>query len=167
MSNEMIALLMFSSMMLMLLTGQRVFGAIGIVASIAALTLWGGAGVLHDGRSGPAPTGEVTGNRFVLAPGTRMVNADGLFPMEGNVVHPTVDDLPPYLAPPRVNAGPDRAITTHETTLAGSVENAKIRRANTYRSRFVSGSGWKVSPRVSSTSVITHSHSEFVVPMRP
>ena len=33
MSNEMIALLMFSSMMLMLLTGQRVFGAIGIVAS--------------------------------------------------------------------------------------------------------------------------------------
>jgi len=47
MSNEMIALLMFSSMMLMLLTGQRVFGAIGIVASIAALTLWGGAGG-HD-----------------------------------------------------------------------------------------------------------------------
>jgi hypothetical protein len=29
MSYEMIALLMFSSMMLMLLTGQRVFGAIG------------------------------------------------------------------------------------------------------------------------------------------
>ena len=44
MSNEMIAILMFSSMMLMLLTGQRVFGAIGIVASIAALTLWGGTG---------------------------------------------------------------------------------------------------------------------------
>jgi tripartite ATP-independent transporter DctM subunit len=41
MSNEMIAGLMFSSMMLMLLTGQRVFGAIGIVASIAAVTLWG------------------------------------------------------------------------------------------------------------------------------
>ena len=46
MSNEMIALLMFSSMMLMLLTGQRVFGAIGIVASIAAITLWGTGG--HD-----------------------------------------------------------------------------------------------------------------------
>lgn len=44
MSNELIAILMFSSMMLMLLTGQRVFGAIGIVASIAALTLWGDAG---------------------------------------------------------------------------------------------------------------------------
>ena len=44
MSSEMIAILMFSSMMLMLLTGQRVFGAIGIVASIAALTLWGETG---------------------------------------------------------------------------------------------------------------------------
>ncbi len=38
---EMIALLMFSSMMLMLMTGQRVFGAIGGVAVIAALALWG------------------------------------------------------------------------------------------------------------------------------
>ena len=44
MSYEMIAILMFSSMMLMLLTGQRVFGAIGAVASIAALTLWGVGG---------------------------------------------------------------------------------------------------------------------------
>jgi tripartite ATP-independent transporter DctM subunit len=41
MSNELIAILMFSSMMLMLITGQRVFGAIGIVASVAAITLWG------------------------------------------------------------------------------------------------------------------------------
>ncbi len=32
MSYEMIAILMFSSMMLMLLTGQRVFGAIGFIA---------------------------------------------------------------------------------------------------------------------------------------
>ncbi len=39
MSAELIALLMFSSMMLMLLTGQRVFGAIGFVAVIAALLL--------------------------------------------------------------------------------------------------------------------------------
>jgi len=44
MSYEMIALLMFSSMMLMLLTGQRVFGAIGFVAAIAALFLWGNGG---------------------------------------------------------------------------------------------------------------------------
>jgi tripartite ATP-independent transporter DctM subunit len=44
MSYEMIALLMFSSMMLMLLTGQRVFGAIGFVASVAALFLWGDGG---------------------------------------------------------------------------------------------------------------------------
>ncbi len=40
----MIALLMFSSMMLMLLTGQRVFGAIGAVAAIAGVTLWGTGG---------------------------------------------------------------------------------------------------------------------------
>jgi len=44
MSYEMIALLMFSSMMLMLMTGQRVFGAIGAVASVAALALWGTGG---------------------------------------------------------------------------------------------------------------------------
>ncbi len=44
MSYEMIAILMFSSMMLMLFTGQRVFGAIGGIAAIAALTLWGTGG---------------------------------------------------------------------------------------------------------------------------
>ncbi len=44
MSYEMIALLMFSSMMLMLLTGQRVFGAIGGIAAVAALALWGTGG---------------------------------------------------------------------------------------------------------------------------
>lgn len=44
MSYEMIALLMFSSMMLMLFTGQRVFGAIGAVAAIASLTMWGVGG---------------------------------------------------------------------------------------------------------------------------
>ncbi|HEU0221907.1 MAG TPA: TRAP transporter large permease subunit, partial [Paracoccaceae bacterium] len=44
MSYELIAILMFSSMMLMLLTGQRVFGAIGFVAVFAALTLWGHGG---------------------------------------------------------------------------------------------------------------------------
>ncbi|MDP7517429.1 MAG: TRAP transporter large permease subunit [Arenicellales bacterium] len=35
---------MFSTMMLMLMTGQRVFGAIGAVAAIAALSLWGVGG---------------------------------------------------------------------------------------------------------------------------
>ncbi|WP_169545753.1 TRAP transporter large permease [Sneathiella aquimaris] len=44
MSYEMIAIFMFASMMVMLLTGQRVFGAIGAVAAIAALTLWGTGG---------------------------------------------------------------------------------------------------------------------------
>ncbi|MEQ8666104.1 MAG: TRAP transporter large permease subunit [Rhodospirillales bacterium] len=42
MSYELIAILMFSSMLLMLLTGQRVFAAIGFVSAVAALMLWGG-----------------------------------------------------------------------------------------------------------------------------
>ncbi len=41
MSYEAIAIFMFISMLLMLLTGQRVFAAIGVVATIAALLLWG------------------------------------------------------------------------------------------------------------------------------
>ena len=44
MGYELIALLMFASMMLMLITGQRVFAAIGAVAAIAALLLWGDGG---------------------------------------------------------------------------------------------------------------------------
>jgi len=43
-SYEMIALLMFSSMMVMLLTGQRVFGAIGFVGAVFSLFLWGDGG---------------------------------------------------------------------------------------------------------------------------
>jgi len=45
MSFEMIALLMFASMMLMLMTGQRVFAGIGFVAVVAAMLLWGDGGV--------------------------------------------------------------------------------------------------------------------------
>ena len=45
MSYELIAILMFSSMMLMLMTGQRVFGAIGGVAAVAAMALYGTGGV--------------------------------------------------------------------------------------------------------------------------
>ena len=44
MSYEMIAILMFSSMMLLMFTGQRVFGAIGVVAAVAAITMWGTGG---------------------------------------------------------------------------------------------------------------------------
>ncbi|WP_169570015.1 TRAP transporter large permease [Sneathiella limimaris] len=44
MSYELIAILMFSTMMLMLMTGQRVFGAIGFVGVAAALLLWGTGG---------------------------------------------------------------------------------------------------------------------------
>ncbi len=44
MSYEFIAITMFASMMVMLLTGQRVFGAIGFVAVVAALLLWGDGG---------------------------------------------------------------------------------------------------------------------------
>ncbi len=41
MSYEMIAILMFATMMLMLLTGQRVFAAIGFVSAAAAALLYG------------------------------------------------------------------------------------------------------------------------------
>ncbi|MEE4112962.1 MAG: TRAP transporter large permease subunit [Desulfobacteraceae bacterium] len=45
MSHEMIALLIFTSMLLMLLTGQRIFAAIGGVAALFALLLWGEGGI--------------------------------------------------------------------------------------------------------------------------
>lgn len=45
MSYEMIALLMFSSLMLLLFTGQRVFAAIGFVGAAASMALWGVGGV--------------------------------------------------------------------------------------------------------------------------
>jgi tripartite ATP-independent transporter DctM subunit len=41
MSSELITLFMFSTMMVLLLTGQRVFGVIGFVGAAAALWLWG------------------------------------------------------------------------------------------------------------------------------
>lgn len=44
MSYEMIALLMFSTLMLMLLTGQRFFGGVGFVAAAASMLLWGNGG---------------------------------------------------------------------------------------------------------------------------
>ncbi len=44
MPQEMIAILMFSTMLLMMMTGQRVFGIIGFVAVLAALALWGTGG---------------------------------------------------------------------------------------------------------------------------
>ena len=44
MTPEMIALTMFASMLVLLLTGQRVFGAIGFVGAVAALLLWGTGG---------------------------------------------------------------------------------------------------------------------------
>jgi len=45
MSHELIAMTMFGAMMLMLMTGQRVFGAIGFVGALAGLLLWGTGGV--------------------------------------------------------------------------------------------------------------------------
>jgi tripartite ATP-independent transporter DctM subunit len=44
MPTDMIAALMFGSMLLLLLTGQRMFGIIGFVAVVAALWLWGDRG---------------------------------------------------------------------------------------------------------------------------
>lgn len=45
MSYETIAIIMFASMLAMLLTGQRVFGAIGFVSAAAALLLYGNGAV--------------------------------------------------------------------------------------------------------------------------
>jgi tripartite ATP-independent transporter DctM subunit len=44
MPTDMIAALMFGSMLLLLLTGQRMFGIIGFVAVVSALLLWGDRG---------------------------------------------------------------------------------------------------------------------------
>ncbi len=44
MSYEMIAALMFGSMLMVMLTGQRMFGVIGFVAVVAAIGLWGDRG---------------------------------------------------------------------------------------------------------------------------
>ena len=44
MSQEVIAIFMFSTLMLMLFTGQRVFGAIGAVGAAFAIALWGTGG---------------------------------------------------------------------------------------------------------------------------
>jgi tripartite ATP-independent transporter DctM subunit len=44
MSYEMIALLMCSTLMVLLLTGQRIFGAVGFVGAAASLLLWGDGG---------------------------------------------------------------------------------------------------------------------------
>jgi hypothetical protein len=44
MSPELVALTMFLGMLVMLLSGQRVFGAIGFVGTVAALFLGGTSG---------------------------------------------------------------------------------------------------------------------------
>jgi tripartite ATP-independent transporter DctM subunit len=44
MSYDLIAALMFGSMLMLLMTGQRMFGVIGFVAVVAALWLWGDRG---------------------------------------------------------------------------------------------------------------------------
>ena len=44
MGDNLVALLMFSSMMPLLLTGKRVFEAIGFVATASDMLLWGDGG---------------------------------------------------------------------------------------------------------------------------
>jgi tripartite ATP-independent transporter DctM subunit len=44
-SYEVIAILLFSTMALLMITGQRVFGAIGFVGAVAAALLWGDGGM--------------------------------------------------------------------------------------------------------------------------
>ena len=47
-SYEFIALFMFITMLVMMFTGQRVFGAIGFVAAASALLIWGeGLSLIH------------------------------------------------------------------------------------------------------------------------
>ena len=45
MSSELITLFMFSTMLVLLMTGQRVFGVIGFIGAASALWLWGGSNV--------------------------------------------------------------------------------------------------------------------------
>ncbi len=45
MTSEMITIFMFATMLILMLTGQRVFGVIGFVGSAAALWLWGNGAV--------------------------------------------------------------------------------------------------------------------------
>ena len=47
---------MFATMVLLLLTGQRVFGAIGFVAAAAALLLWGDCGKRNNLTAGFLPS---------------------------------------------------------------------------------------------------------------
>ena len=44
MSPSIIAVVMFAAMLVLLLSGQRVFGAIGFVGAVAAVLLWGTGG---------------------------------------------------------------------------------------------------------------------------
>jgi len=90
-------------------------------------SLWGGAAVLHVGRTGPPPTGSVYDNHYVLAPGTRL-GGEEFFTMRDNREYADVADLPPYVAPPAVDAGGDRAMTELSTTLSGRVANATASR---------------------------------------
>ena len=75
MSYELIALLMFSSMMLLLLTGQRVFGAIGAVAAVSAVLLWGNGRGRHSLRL------RHEADEMVPAPDTADVHIHGVCPL--------------------------------------------------------------------------------------
>ena len=66
MSYELIAALMFSSMLLMLLTGQRVFGAIGFVATVASLAGTGTARQHAVFGGDPAFTGSFPPGRHAV-----------------------------------------------------------------------------------------------------
>ena len=86
-------------------------------------TLWGGGTVLHIGRSGPPPTGSVHDNDYVLAPGTAF-GGERFFTMRNNRQHEDRGSLPPHVAPPAVDAGPDRTLSCRSTRLSGRVDNA-------------------------------------------
>ncbi len=72
MDGQWIALLMFLSMLMLLVTGQRMFGVIGVVAVVAAMLLWGDRGAMTS----PSPDAE--GHVLVAAADAAHVHLHGL-----------------------------------------------------------------------------------------
>ena len=73
MSYELIAILMFSGMLVLLMTGQGMFGAVGFVASISALMLWG-----QGGEEMPFTRREIEVLRYLAAHSERPVPREEL-----------------------------------------------------------------------------------------
>ena len=117
MSYEMIALLMFASMMLMLITGQRVFAAIGAVAALAAFVLWG------DGGSEMAFSAAMKLMKVVSAAHPADVHLHGVHALR---IRPRRRSLPDV--PRVVRAGPRRARHRHHRPHGGHLRDERAER---------------------------------------